>query len=156
MKKTLFLIMVLFGVFLLGNSTQTYGMEMSAEEKILWERTQKVWELWKNGEKELWKAGIHEDYIIWQNHKLFPRKKDIYADILFGIRLKSYKLEPVEISISGNLALVMYSWTFTTKRGSSLSARSTIIFVKQDGKWLARGDMTASCTKPARCPTMTQ
>jgi hypothetical protein len=151
MKKTLFLVMVLFGVFLINNATQTYGMEMSAEEKMLWERTQKGWELWKNGEKELWKAGIHEDYIIWQSHKLFPRKRDNYADVLFGFRLKSYKLEPVEISISGNLALVMYSWTFTTISDRTYSGRSTIIFVKQDGKWHIMGAMQASCTSPALC-----
>jgi hypothetical protein len=151
MKKTLFLVMVLFGVFLINNATQTYGMEMSPEEKMLWERTQKGWELWKNGDKEGFKAGLHEDYIIWQDHKLFPRKRDLYADILFGWRLKSYKLEPVEISISDSLALVMYSWIFTTISDRTFSGRSTNIFVKQDGKWLIRGAMTASCTKPALC-----
>ena len=151
MKKTLFLVMILFGVFLVDNATQTYGMEMSAEQKMLWERVQKGWELWKNGEKELWKAGTHKDYIVWLNHRLFPRKRDIYADGLFSFRLKSYELKPVEISISGNLALVMYSWTFITLPDRTWSGRSTNIFVKQDGKWHLMGSMSASCTNPARC-----
>jgi len=34
MRKTLFLVIALFGVFLLNNVTQTYAMEMSAEQKM--------------------------------------------------------------------------------------------------------------------------
>lgn len=157
MKKTLFLVMVLFGISLLYNATQTYGMplEMSAEQKVLWERVQKGWELWKNGDREGFKAGIHKDYTCWPSTRGFTENKDDYTSRLFGLSLSSYKLEPVKISISGNLALVMYYWTLTSQYGQ-FSGRATSIYMKQDGKWHAMGSTSASCKKPALCPTMTQ
>jgi len=150
MKKTLFLLMALFGVFLLDNATQTYGMEMSAEEKVLWERIEKGFELWKNGDKEGIKAGVHKDYTFWSSTRLFPESKDIYINRLFGLGLSSYKLNPVQVSISGNFASVMYYWTFTCRYGQ-FSGRTTTVYMKQGGKWYAMAGMNASCTKPAAC-----
>ena len=151
MKKTLFLVMALFGISLLYNVTQTYGMEMSAEQKMLWEKTQKGWEKWKKGDIEGFKAGIHEDYTCWPSSRAFPENKDAYTNRLFRIHLSSYKLDPVKVSISGNLALVMYYWTCTSQYGQ-LSGRTTKIYMKQDGKWHLMGQMNASCEKPAICP----
>jgi len=150
MKETLFLVMVLFGVFLLNNVTQTYGMEMSAEQKVFWERNQKGWELWKNGDIEGFKAGVHKDYTFWSSTRMFPESKDEYINRLFSLNLSSYKSDPVKISISGNLAIVMYSWTFTCQYGQ-YSGRTTDIYMKQGGKWYAMGGMNASCKSPARC-----
>ncbi len=76
MKKTLFLVMVLFGVFLLNNATQTYGMEMSAEQKVFWERIQKGWELWKNADREGFKTGAHKNYTFWSSTRIWPEGKD--------------------------------------------------------------------------------
>ena len=153
MKKALFLVMVLFGVFLVVNASQTYGeeMQMSAEQKMFWEKTQKGWEKWKKGDIESFKAGIHKDFTSWPRNKVFPENKDAYTNRLFSITLISYKLDPVKISISGNLALVMLYWTFTCQYGQ-FSGRTTNIYMKQDGKWYLTGNMTASCKKPAICP----
>ena len=106
MKKTLFLVVASFVVSLLCNATQAYGMEMSAEQKELWEKVQKAWEWWKNGDIEAAKAATHKDYNFWSSSRLFPQSRDDYLNGLFTIKIKSYELEPVEISILGNLALV--------------------------------------------------
>ena len=151
MKKTLFLVMAMFGIFLLNNASQTYGLEMSAEQKMRWEATQEWWELWKNGDKERCKAVIHKDYTFWSSTKMLPESKDANIDRLFSLNMTSYKLEPVKITISGNLALIMYSWTFTCRWGQ-FSGRSTSFLMKQDGKWYSMGGMNASCKSPARCP----
>jgi len=150
MKKTLFLVMVLFGISLLYNATQTYGMEMSAEQKMLWEHVEKGWDKWKNGDREGFKAGIHEDYTCWPSTRGFPENKDNYTNRLFGLSLSSYKLDPVKISISGNLALVMYYWTLTSQYGQ-FSGRSTSIYMKQEGKWHAMGSTSALCKRSAIC-----
>jgi len=143
--------MVLFGVFLLVNSSQTYGMEKSAEKKVLLEKIQKGWELWKNGDIEGFKAGAHKDYTFWSSTRMIPESKDGYINRLFRLKLTSYKWDPVKISISGNLAIVMYSWTFHCQWGQ-FSGRTTGTYMKQDGKWYSMGGMNASCKKPAVCP----
>jgi len=154
MKKTLFLGMAFFGISLLYNATQTYGMEMSAEsaeQKVFWERVQKGWGLWKNGDIEGFKAGFHKDYTFWSSSRRLPESKDAYTTRLFGLSLSSYKLDPVKICISGKLASVMYYWTFTCQYGL-FSGRTTTIFMKQGGKWYAMAGMNASCSNPALCP----
>jgi len=151
MKKTLSLLTVLFVVAFLGNAFQANALEMSAEQKVFWEREQKNWEIWKNRDIEGFKAASHKDFFFWQYDRTFPESGDIFIKRLFGFDLSSYKLDPVKISISGNLALVLYNYTETIQYGE-YSGRVISIYVKQDGKWHLMGGMNASCTDGARCP----
>ncbi len=75
-----------------------------------------------------------------------------WANVLSSYHpINSFKLEPVEVRIFGNVAIVQYYWSFTYPGAKVFSGRNTVTFIKQDGKWKALGGMSASCLYPAPC-----
>ncbi len=125
---------------------------MSPEQKEVWAGVKAGWEAWKMEDKEKFKAGMHGDYVYWDYPDTSLRNRDQMTNILITtVQLESFELEPVGIRVFGEFALIMYSWTITDTRGTIYTGRNMDVSMKQDGKWLSLGGMSASCTTPARC-----
>jgi hypothetical protein len=155
MKKTLFLVTALFVVSLMGNATQAFMIEMSTEQKEVWNHVEQVWEIMKKGDMEALEAGLFKEMAYWGYASGSPSDKNGYYDGInqwFAGRIKSYKLEPFAITISGNVGIAMYGWNMVMEYGRSISARSAMTYIKQNGKWIFLGGMACSCEKPTPCP----
>jgi len=155
MKKRLFLVMVLFGVFLLYNTNQAFGKEFSAEQKQVWEVTKATWELLKKGEpdKEKYKANFHKDLFYLGLRSRLPESSNSWARKLKSfVKVKSFELKPIEIKIFGNIAIVMYYYNYKDPWDKVFSGKSINIFLKEDGKWLLLSGMSSSCQISSRCP----
>lgn len=116
------------------------------------EGLQRGWELWKKREKEAFKATWHKDGIYWWSLGTIPLGRDRYINLLFNSKIKSFELKPMDIKISGNVAIIMYYWNVTYATDKVYSGRDTAFYMKQDEKWYFMGGMAASCTNLPRCP----
>jgi len=149
-KISITLLLLIIVVFF---TVQAFGQEgLSAEQKEIWERVQTVWELWKKGDREAVNARIHENFIYWSNYRSVPDGRDSFVSSLFSFKIKSYELKPIEIRISGNVAIVQYLWKFTNVIDEVYTGRSMGVGIKQDEKWRILGAMSASCTNLPPCP----
>jgi hypothetical protein len=128
---------------------QAFGEEWSDSQKKIWSMQKTLWELWVKGDMEKRKKLYHENSVIWEFGGLFPSGKDVlnrYYTIIV-----SFDLEPLEIRIFDNVAIVQYRCKYETP-GANYSFRFTNIWMNQDGKWEIIGTMSADCTKLPPCP----
>ena len=145
-------IILLSFVFVVFFTVQAFGLELSAEQKELWNVQQRDWELMKKGDIETIKANLIKDFVYWCHASSMPGGGLSYVKVIKRkVKIVSYKLMPFEVKISGNVGIVMYAWTFTNPFDIVYSGRNTNTYIKQNGKWQMMGGMSASCTKPSPC-----
>ena len=145
-------IILLSFVFVVFFTVQAFGLELSAEQKELWNVQQRDWELMKKGDIETIKANLIKDFVYWCHASRMPGGGLSYVKMIqLKAKIVSYKLMPFEVIISGNVGIVMYAWTFTNPRGIVSSGRNTNTYIKQNGEWQMMVGMSASCTKPSPC-----
>jgi hypothetical protein len=150
-KVSTILLLLIFVAFF---AAPTFGMELSTAQKELWSGIQAGWEVWKKGDMEAmetWEVNFHEDYVWWHAFNLFPKNRAEWAKALSSFKIKSFKLEPYEVRIVGNVAIVQYYWRITIPNGKVFPGRISSTYIKQDGKWKALGGMSASCSYPVSC-----
>jgi len=137
-------------------TVQAFSMELSAEQKELWEGVKTGWEVFKKGDMDVdLTANYHKDLIYWGWFDLFPRNHEKYVGMLKYFllgKVKSYEIKPIEIRIVGNVAILMYSYNYTSLVDKNFYGKSTQTYIKQDGKWLFLGGMSGSGQNPSRCP----
>ena len=155
MKKTLFLVMALFVVSLLGNAIQAYGMEMTAEQKELWRLVEAVWEGCKKGDLDLVAGRFNDESQEWWGMKMSPLEKGTiklnYQQWLDYDKPVSYLLEPLAIHILGDVANVFYLYKW---KGNKISQRGRMMetWRKLNNKWTFMGSMSAYCDTLPACP----
>ena len=97
----------------------------------------------------------HENAIIWFGSRPQPLKKEFlklaYKSWFDYDKPISYELKPLDIHIFNNVATVFYLYNWN---GSKISDKGRIldIWVKQDNKWLAIGNLSSSCDNLPPCP----
>jgi Domain of unknown function (DUF4440) len=128
--SALFVISFAFGVI------SAFGQELSAEQKEVWKVEEMLYEFNKQG--DLWKYLdlYHNDGVVWATRVPHPINKPRMETIMMNyINIKSYKLEPVIIKVTGNSALAYFRFNYVDKNNATHSGRMVHFLIKQDGKW---------------------
>ena len=145
---TLFAFIVLVSIlFFLGS--HAYGKEWTVAQKEIWQIEKSLWEHWKKGEVDAFRNLFHDDCVIWGSRATTPRDKNLLYHIYSWI--ESYELEPYEVKVFGNVAIVQYRSDHRSP-SMNIKSRHTSILKKQNGKWKIIGWMNADCEKLPPCP----
>ena len=111
-------------------------------------------ENFKTGDVDKIMEKRHDDFITWWGHNALPFNKDMapyqYKGWFSYEIPKNFERNPLTIKISGNIAIVAYTYEISGELYSD-SGRSFDVWVKQNNKWLLLGSTGASCEKPATC-----
>jgi hypothetical protein len=146
---------LLFCVVIVFWGYQVYGEEWTDAQKDVWKNVVSYWEYCKQGDAETISANYYaEDSFEWWYDKAVPLGKKAVIPLLKEWFLydkpSSYELEPVNIHIVDNVAIVFYLWKY---QGNILSnsGRNLDTYIKKDNKWKFIGGMNSSCEKPLMC-----
>jgi ketosteroid isomerase-like protein len=155
MSKAKISISILLCGILVFWSSQVYGQEWTDEQKQVWKMVEIWWENAKQGDVEALLANYYvmESY-EWGPSEAIPMDKKAALPKLkewFNYdKPISYELEPLNIHIVGDVALIFYlnKW-----KGNIISdkARQIDTYVKHDNKWKFMGGMGCSCNNPPTC-----
>jgi hypothetical protein len=151
------LVIMLSLIFTVFFTVQAFGMEMSAEEKEVWEKVTTAWEAFKKGDMDIdLTANMHKDLVYWNWGDLVPRDRErqakgVWRHYRLG-KVKSYDIEPIEIKIVGNVAILMYTYNYTNNMDRNYYNKAIHVYTKHDGKWVLLGGMSGDCKRPSRCP----
>ena len=119
------------------------------QQKELWSIQKEVWKLWENGDKEGRLALYHDECNIWLYTVTFPGDKSyILREMTRILKIENLELEPFEINIINNVAIIQYSLAYS-QIGKEVSERVITTWIKQDGKWLIIGSMRAKHPSPS-------
>ena len=149
-KTLLPLVLVIIAIL---TASQAFGEEWSATQKKIWSMEKTLWELWEKGDFETRQKLYHEDCVLWAFKAASPSGKDILGSGLMPTIIVSFDLQPLEIKIFDNVAIVQYrcKWVRYGYR-VNYSNRFTHIWMNQDGKWKIIGAMSSDCLKLPPCP----
>ena len=134
---------------------QVFGQKWTDEYREVWKIVESWWEYSKQGDVEALSAHYYvEDSFEWWYDKAIPLGKNAIMPMLkewFNYdKPISYELEPLNIHIVGDVALVFYSNKW---KGNIISdkARQIDTYVKHDNKWKFMGGMGCSCDNLPKC-----
>ena len=139
--KNLFLIIafsvVTFFIF------PAHGEDWSAAQKEIWKMQEAVWSNWKKGDAEGVLASYHKDCTLWFYFAAFSKDKNYIKQRLgWHPIILSFELEPQEVKVFDNFAIVQYSLTYE-REGKDFNQRVMTTWMKQNGKWQIIGSMIA-------------
>ncbi len=102
-----------------------------------------VWSLWKKGDGEGRLALYHKDCSLWYYYNTFTTGKGHIKQLLVrSPKLLSFELEPQEVKVFDNFAIVHYSLKYA-RVGKDYNNRVMTTWMKQNGKWQIIGSMRA-------------
>jgi ketosteroid isomerase-like protein len=155
-NSTTFFISLLLGIIIVFSGFQAFGEDWNDSQKELW---QLIENQWKNSKQHDFNAFSDyydfEDCIEWPSSKIFPlvgknailksREKWFIYD-----KVESYELQPINIHIVGDVAIVAYQWKY---EGSmfSRSSRQMDTYIKKNNKWNFIAGMGCSCKELPIC-----
>ena len=121
----------------------THSANWSAAQKEVWKMQEAVWSLWKEGDGEGRMALYHKDCTLWNYRSSFPGdKRGISERTRNKPKIESFELEPQEVKVFGNVAIVLYSLKYTAL-GRDFDQRVMTTWMKQNGKWQIIGSLRA-------------
>lgn len=148
--KTIFKNLIVWGVWVVSMSLTLplVAQEWSAEQKKVWENVEAYSELASKGDVEGFMSYIHPDFSGWYSKAALPDDKSIRQKHATYHLPKTetlyYFLQPLEIKIHGNVAIVHYIYSGHTKdawgKEKFSQSRWTDILMKQKDKWVIIGD----------------
>ena len=129
------------------SSAQLFGQEWSEEQKEAWKHVETGWDLWVKQDLEGLLATYHDDISDWNNQDALPANKILlrknFAHQFKTIKVLIYDIQPVEIKIHDNVAIIHYYWSEITKNAegqeTNLRGRFTDILMKEGDKWVLIG-----------------
>lgn len=152
MKSIIISIFVCF--LIVASGLSAFGQEWTAEQKEVWNVVVADIENFKTGDVDKIMEKRHDDLIIWWSNRTlaFGKKLATYQyKGWFDFEIpKNWELNPVTIKISGNIAIVAYTYKISGEKISD-SGKNFDVWVKQNNQWLLLGTTGASCEKPAKC-----
>jgi ketosteroid isomerase-like protein len=151
MKRTLILIAVtLFFMFTVSN---VLGEELTPAQKEVWKVVEAAWASFQRGEIDA--TNVTEDNLEWWAKRAKPRGGEIlkanYEGWLNYDKPVTYELKPINIQISGDVAIAYYKFHWKGKILEELG-RQVSTFIKEDNQWKHFGGMGCSCKEASRCP----
>ena len=136
---------LVLGAATLAAGMQPFGDKWTADRKVVWENQEAYFELWRKGDFDGLLSMCHEDYDVWPYGRANPVEgREHISNIVFYARISSFALTPVQIKVVGNVASVYFMRRVTLQGGRTYSDYAMSVWVKQDGRWLILGEMTAS------------
>ena len=139
--KTLFLI-VAFSVVTFF-TFPTHSENWSAAQKEVWKMQEAVWSAWKKGDGEGRLALYHKDCTLWYYNASFASdKSEIEGSVRNQPYIESFELEPQEVKVFDNVAIVQYSLKYNCL-GKDFNERVMTTWMKQNGKWQIIGSLRA-------------
>lgn len=154
MKSTFKIVFAIGMIMALFSSTTTVAQEWTKDQKEVWNVVVDSWNKWAAGDIEGSMASIHEKYQGWSSDSPLPIGKekltDWYTAMKNFAKVNFHDVEPARITIVGNAAVVHYyfsvNMTYTIgeeKSQKDISGKNAEFYIKDGGKWLLLGDMTA-------------
>ena len=144
---------LLFGILVFWNS-QVSAQELTDAQKEVWKTIEAYYENLIMVDVEAIMTANHEDNLEWWTNKKRPYgKNDLRANYHSQFAYDkplSYKLEPLNINILHDVAVVYYKHKWN---GNILSAwnRQISTFIKQNNKWKSIGGMACPCDTRPNC-----
>jgi hypothetical protein len=151
MKTSLKIIVIVIAAFM---ATTAFAQEWTKEQKEVWQVVEDSWTKWKAGDVEGSIASIHEKYQGWNDESPLPLNKEMVKAWFNEMKEKGkvdfFRLNPARIVVSGNAAVVDYFFDLSVtyavgeeKKQETAKGRNAEFYIKEGGKWLLLGDMTA-------------
>jgi hypothetical protein len=136
---------LLFGAATVFSGAQPFGEKWTPDRKLIWKRQEAYFELWRKGDFDGLLAMCHRDYAAWPYGRTSPvERREHVGNIVFHARISSFVLTPVQIKVVGNVASVYFIRRVTLHGGRVYSDYAMSVWVKQAGKWMILGEMSAS------------
>jgi len=154
-----FIAKVLIFLFFCGaivlSGFQASGVEWTDEQKQVWKMVEAWWEYAKQGDVDALSANYYVmDSFEWPASEVIPMgRKEILPKLKEWFAYDkpvSFELEPINIHVVGDVAIVFYSWKW---KGNILSdsGRTSDTYVKQQNKWKFMGSGGCSCNTLPTC-----
>ena len=151
MKTSIVLVLLSFTLFW---SSHLFGQEWSATQKEILKMEKAWWGSLQNWDTEQCNTLVHKDGIFWFYTQKEPVNKGEFIMWMGHERIDSFEIKLPVVKVIGNVAIVQYCYSFTTRVIPDLQypGRLTHIWMKQDGKWQMINAMNASCSHLPKCP----
>jgi len=154
MLKTKISISILLCGILVFWSSQVSGQTWTDAQKEVWITIEGFWEKLILGDVEAIMAANHEDNLEWWTNKKRPYgKNDLRANYQSWFAYDkplSYELEPLNINIVGDVAVVFYMHKWNGNIWSAWN-RQISTLIKQNNKWKHIGGMACPCDTRPNC-----
>jgi len=126
----------------------SYAQEWSDAQMEVWKNVERYWELSSNEDLEGFMSYFHDDFLGWARGQWVPTNKSdrqVFIERSFDTsEYVFYALKPVGIKIHGDVAIVHYFFTDTSKNEKgeeeTTSGHWTDVLMKQGDKWVMIGD----------------
>lgn len=152
MKRIYGVIMMVLMAFIA--SSGAYAQEWNKAQTEVWQVVTNSWNAYQNANIDQVMAVIHPKYQGWDNLTPLPYSKEKSRQQIsdwFKIKkLEYYDIEPARITVLDNAAVVDYYYAYSSvnllgekKESKERKGITTEFYVKEGGKWLLLGDMTA-------------
>ena len=134
-----------------------YGKEWTEEQDEVWAVILTAWEDLKKGDVQSLMASRHEKCLSLYSNNPYAFDNDQFEKttknwVLGDHKPTSIKVEPIEIIVAENVAIIFYLFKWENDIGSKQKGRNMSTLIKQNNKWYLIGGMGASCDKPSPCP----
>ena len=155
LKEILIYLFLIFIILLSGS--QGLGKEWTAEQNEVWATILRGWEDIKKGDVQSVMLGRHDKCLSLDSNNPTPFNNDQIRNTVENWLAGDYKptfikVEPIEILIVDNFAIIFYLFKWESDIGFKQKGRTMSTLIKQNNKWMLVGGMSASCDKPAPCP----
>ncbi len=146
---------VFAAVVIVCNASPASAQEWSAEQMEVWRNVETYWSLYAEEDLEGFMSYFHDEFLGWvQGERVPTNKADRRTSLVRGFEtgdLEWYSLKPVGIKVHGNVAIVHYLYTTTTRSAEgdqeSVTGAWTDILMKQGNKWVMIGDAGGSVSE---------
>jgi len=152
MKTSFMCAVVAFTAFFA--TTTAFAQEWTKTQKEVWQVVEDSWTKWKTGDIENSFAMCHEKYQGWSDNDALPVTKEqvikFFTDMKNIMKPEYFYLNPARILVTENAAVVDYYFEYgvTITKGDKKvtkesKGKNAEFYIKEGGKWLLLGDMTA-------------
>jgi len=151
--KTILRITV-FTVAVFMTTATSFAQEWTKAQKDVWQIVEDSWTKWKAGDMDGLQANVHPRYQGWNGNIPLPITKEMnvawFNETKGQMKINNYELNPARIVVTENAAVVDYYYsinaTYTKddkKETKEAGGKNAEFYIKEGGKWLLLGDMTA-------------
>ena len=154
MLKTRISISILLCGILVVWSSQVLGQEWTDEQKEVWKMIEAYFEKLIRGDVEAIMTANHEGNLEWWTNQKQPYGKNslrsLYKSWFDYDKPIRYELEPLNINIVGDVAVVFYMHKWNGNIWSAWN-RQISTLIKQNNKWKHIGGMACPCDTRPNC-----
>jgi len=147
------LVVLMLVILMIIGSIHAVEQDLSTTEKEVWSMEETYWHFVASGDIESYMTLWHEDFVGWPRGSEQPvNKEGLIRQVKAAIEAGkpgslTFKLTPYSVRIYGDVAIVHYlcslTWKDLQENEHSRKDRMTHTWMRQDGRWLIIGGMSA-------------